>query len=693
MDRSIRRTTASAIAVAAVWLFLPHLPMRGADDPVFPREADWAQSLTAARASFVGKPAELAAAAFAAYPRQTDWLLQDCGGDLTLWLEAAVSVDSASTPWVSRALEAVGGEAGAALRQEAERLRLAGTAGDRPEWLRVYEQACQVRRRQRLAGMAATAPSVVFVRRFPVSPSFFAYTEGLSDAQGERHFQPGSELCQLQLDATGEVQVETVLASPEGVIRDPAVSYDGKRILFAWKKADRTDDYHLYELQADSRALRQLTFGLGVADYEPAYLPGGDLVFASTRCVQTVDCWWTEVSNLYLCNGDGKYLRRVSFDQVHAICPQVLADGTVTYTRWDYNDRGQIWPQGLFRMNPDGSGQAEVYGNSSYFPTTIIHARGIPDTRRLLAVAIGHHTWQAGKLIEIDPARGRQEDEGVTLLAPRRPAEPVRVDAYGQDGDLFRHPYPLSSTELLVSFVPAALNRARASVFSLYWMTPDGARELLVRGEGTSCNSPVPLAPRAEPPPRPTVVDYRRSTGLLYVQDVYHGPGLAGVPKGTIKRLRVVALDFRAAGVQNNGNGGPAGGALVCTPIAINNGSWDVKTILGSTTVEADGSAFCEVPARTPVYLQALDEKGDAVQTMRSWTTLQPGETQSCAGCHESKNETPPRDASTSLALARGAEALAWIPTACHQTNTAGVTRGRAAACGRRARAVALRSR
>ena len=108
------------------------------------------------------------------------------------------------------------------------------------------------------------------------------------------------------------VQVETLLASPDGVLRDPAVSYDGKRILFAWKKADRTDDYHLYEMQADSRAVRQLTFGLGAADYEPAYLPGGDIVFASSRCVQTVDCWWTEVSNLYLCNGDGKYLRRVS---------------------------------------------------------------------------------------------------------------------------------------------------------------------------------------------------------------------------------------------------------------------------------------------------------------------------------------------------------------------------------------------
>ena len=662
MNRSFRSAAAFVFGGLAWWLSTLTLP--GAESPPFQRESDWAQSLGAAKAAFAGKPTELAAAAFAAYPRQTDWLLQDCGGDLKVWLETPTNADPSAAPWLRRSVAAVSGETGVALRQEAERLRLAGTAGDRPEWLRLYETACQARRGQRLAGLAATAPRLVFVRRFPVSPSFFAYTEGLSDAQGERHFRPGSELCVLRLDGAGEAQVETLLASPEGVIRDPAVSYDGQRLLFAWKKADRTDDYHLYEMQAESRAIRQLTFGLGAADYEPAYLPGGDIVFASSRCVQTVDCWWTEVSNLYLCNRDGKYLRRLSFDQVHAICPQVLEDGTVTYTRWDYNDRGQIWPQGLFRMNPDGSGQAEVYGNSSYFPTTIIHARGIPGTRRLLAVAIGHHTWQAGKLIEIDPAQGRQENEGVVLLAPRRPATPVRVDAYGQEGDLFRQPYPLSASELLVSFVPAALNRARASVFSLYWMNSEGERELLAQGQGTSCNSPVPLAPRAEPPPRPSMVDYRKRTGLLYVQDVYHGPGLAGVPRNTIKRLRVVALDFRAAGVQNNGNSGPAGGALVCTPVSINNGSWDVKTILGSATVEADGSAFFEVPARTPVYLQALDEKGDAVHTMRSWTTLQPGETQSCVGCHESKNETPPSHASGSLALTRGAETLApfWGP-------------------------------
>lgn len=91
---------------------------------------------------------------------------------------------------------------------------------------------------------------------------------------------------------------------------------------------------------------------------------------------------------------------------------------------------------------------------------------------------------------------------------------------------------------------------------------------------------------------------------------------------------------------------------MVSTPVAIGNGTWDVKVVLGETPVQADGSAYFKVPARRPLYFQALDAHGHAVQTMRSWSTLQPGEVQSCVGCHESKNAAPP--------VAGGGGALAW---------------------------------
>jgi cytochrome c553 len=79
------------------------------------------------------------------------------------------------------------------------------------------------------------------------------------------------------------------------------------------------------------------------------------------------------------------------------------------------------------------------------------------------------------------------------------------------------------------------------------------------------------------------------------------------------------------------------------------NGSYDVKIVLGEADVREDGSAIFKVPARTPVYFQAIDRNGQVAQTMRSWVTLQPGEAMSCVGCHESKYEVP-SPAKTALA-------------------------------------------
>ncbi len=155
------------------------------------------------------------------------------------------------------------------------------------------------------------------------------------------------------------------------------------------------------------------------------------------------------------------------------------------------------------------------------------------------------------------------------------------------------------------------------------------------------------------------MVDYRKTSGTCFLQDIYVGPGLAGVPRGAIKRLRAIALEYRAAGVGWSYNDGPAGNALVCTPISIGNGSWDAKTVLGEATVYPDGSAFFTLPVRKPIYFQAIDERGCAVQTMRSWLTLQPGEAVSCVGCHESKNETPPGvGAGPSMAMKAGPQDL-----------------------------------
>jgi len=669
----VRNTPARAGAFVACFLVALGLPgAQGSGPTPYRRQANWVDTVLQTRQSLAGTPLapaqrpaaarDLWAALCEDFPIECDWVAQDAGLDRARELigPGAAAVEHG----LLLALRRSGEPLEALLERELASLTESSVTPDSKTRLEVYTRACEHRRAQRLRAVLREAPRVVFTRHRTIRPSFFAYTEGQSDAQNERHFLPGSALCLLEFQGTRPA-LRTLVEDARGVIRDPAVSHDGARVLFAWKKSLRDDDYHLYELELSSGRLRQLTFGLGFADYEPAYLPNGDIIFASTRCVQTVDCWWTEVSNLYTCDRDGRHLRRLGFDQVHTVFPTVTEDGRVLYTRWDYNDRGQIFPQALFQMNPDGTGQTEFYGNNSWFPTTIAHARGIPGSRKVVAILCGHHSSQAGKLAVIDPALGRQENTGVQLIAPPRETRAERIDAYGQEGELFQYPYPLSEEEFLVTYAPegwAVHGRDRRregdAAFRIYWMDRQGRRELLASDPAMACQHPVPATPRPVPALRPNLVDYRKSTGTYYVQDIYSGPGLVGVPRGVIRKLRVVALEFRPAGVGHNGSSGPGGGALVSTPVAIGNGAWDVKVVLGDATVHPDGSAFFTVPARTPLYFQALDDQGRAVQTMRSWSTLQPGENQSCVGCHEHKNTAPPVRTRPSLALAAGPQAL-----------------------------------
>jgi len=591
------------------------------------------------------------------YPMEWDWLLQDAGPDAAAWFKNSETLRVAQA-MIRHALVELGAK-GTALAQQLTDLSTRTVSPEDPRWLRLYAEVCQLRRELRLKPLADRSCAIVFAKHYNLGGSHYAYTEGQSDAQRERHFFPGSALCVLSLNGAS-AQTRPLLEDNGGVIRDPAVSYDGKRILFSWKKSLDEDDYHLYEIDATGGRPRQITFGRGFADYEGSWLPNGDIVFNSTRCVQTVDCWWTEVSNLHTCDRDGRFLRRLTFDQVHDNYPTVLDDGRVIYTRWEYNDRGQIYPQPLFEMNPDGTGQTAFYGGNSWFPTSILHARGIPGTQKVVAIASGHHTMQAGKLIVIDPAKGREEATGVQLIAPVRETKAVRVDGYGQDGELFQHPYPLGENAFLVGYHPTGWrkNHFLEPRFKLYFMTADARRELLASDPSLSCSQPMLLEPRPVPPARASMVDCRENRGTYSIQNIYAGRALEGVERGSIVKLRVTTLDFRAAGVGQNGSGGPGGGALSSTPPSIDNGSWDPKLVLGEATVYDDGSAFFQAPARVPLYFQAIDRKGRAVQTMRSWSTLEPGENASCIGCHEDRNAAALALRKSTKAMLAGAEAL-----------------------------------
>ena len=54
-----------------------------------------------------------------------------------------------------------------------------------------------------------------------------------------------------------------------------------------------------------------------------------------------------------------------------------------------------------------------------------------------------------------------------------------------------------------------------------------------------------------------------------------------------------------------------------------------------------------------PIYFQAVDQRGMAVQSMRSDTYVHPGEHLACVGCHEPKSEAAPLRSARSMAFRR----------------------------------------
>ena len=59
------------------------------------------------------------------------------------------------------------------------------------------------------------------------------------------------------------------------------------------------------------------------------------------------------------------------------------------------------------------------------------------------------------------------------------------------------------------------------------------------------CMQPVALVRRPAPPNRMKKIDYSEGFGTYYVQDVLAGAAAAGLKRGDVKRVRVVAMEFR----------------------------------------------------------------------------------------------------------------------------------------------------
>ncbi|MCR4415110.1 MAG: SUMF1/EgtB/PvdO family nonheme iron enzyme [Thermoguttaceae bacterium] len=383
-----------------------------------------------------------------------------------------------------------------------------------------------------------------------------------------------------------------------------------------------------------------------VDHYDGCYLPDGRIVFASTACFQGVPCNFSDVAVLYRMEPDGTGIRQLCFEQDHDFNPVVMPSGRVMYLRWEYADLPHAHARRVFSMNPDGTGQAEYYGSNSYWPNGVFGARPIPDRPGMfLGIVAGHHgSHREGELVLFDAGRGRREATGAVQRIPgrgRKVEALVRDELTAASWPKFAHPYPLSDKYFL-----ATCKLDAQAPWDIYLVDVFDNLVPLCHAEGYALFEPIPLRKTPRPPVLPDKIDPRRTDAVVFLADVYRGPGLAGVPRGVVKRLRLFTYHFAYQGM---------GGLLGTVGL---DGPWDIKRVLGTVPVEPDGSALFRVPANTPISVQPLDAEGKAVQLMRSWFVGMPGETLTCVGCHEPQSSSPPN----LVALASGRQPVEIEP-------------------------------
>jgi hypothetical protein len=430
---------------------------------------------------------------------------------------------------------------------------------------------------------------------------------------------------------------------PRGNYTTLSLSYDAETLYLAFAERAKTKPdfysperrcFHIFSVDVQGDTLRQLTYGPD-DDFDPCPLPDGGIAFMSTRRGGFCRCnnpWEPiPVYTLHRMSASGSEIRTLSFHETNEWHPSVLNDGRIVYIRWDYVDRSAANFHGLWTSNPDGTNPMALFANYTMRINACYQPRAIPGSNRIMFLAGAHHADVGGSLVildprqaSLDPKSGQNRFNAIEVLTP----EVCFPEAPGWPGSYFHSPWPLSENYFLVSFsfdplpgMGPGVNRDTET--GIYLMDRFGNMELLYREAGISCMYPIPVAPRILPPTIRTALDPSLGDeGEFALTDVKRGhfPLPDSRP---IRELRVFqVLPKTRPHTANQPRLGHANAE-------------SARMLLGTVPVEKDGSAYFRAPARKPLYVQAVDARGHAVQSMRSVTYLQPGERRGCVGCHE----------------------------------------------------------
>ena len=528
----------------------------------------------------------------------------------------------------------------------------------------LYRDACRLRRAIALSNPLLDFAALLFIKRHPSRGNHMCFQ------YYGRNAVPGGGLYVLADPFGHSPKLRNVLSGAlvaggrlkgqslqGGCLLSPELSYDGRTILFAHTECMGTDwgpesCFHIFRVGIDGRGLTQITDGPW-NDLHPCFLPDGRICFISERRGGFGRCFapHTPTYTLHAMNADGGDIKALSWHETNEWHPSVNHDGMIVYTRWDYVDRDTNVAHHPWTTSPDGRDARAMHGNFPVAPYgrqarpwMEMNVRAIPGSRRYVATAAPHHGQAFGSLVVVDP--DVEDDDLATPVRRLTPDVPFPEAEGPRD---LRSPWsyatawPLSEDYYLCAYSPS-----RDAPAGIYLLDSFGNRELIYRDDEIGCRSPIPVRARRPPPvltAPATAADAPRADGTVACVNVYDS--LSPWPSGTkIASLRIVEVFAKST-------------AWADSPKISMGRQASARGVLGTVPVESDGSAHFTIPPGRPVYFQALDERGLAVQSMRSVTYVQPGQRLVCQGCHERRQSAPAPPKSAPLAMRRPPSAIA----------------------------------
>ena len=497
---------------------------------------------------------------------------------------------------------------------------------------------------------------ILLVKRKPLNIShvYVYHVEG---------FRPGGGL--YVYSATKD-EMKCIFDAGEGMITTTDLSYDGKEVVFALRRGghvasnpvghiedisrykDEKSNYQVFKINIDGTGLKQLTGG-AYNNLDPCWLPDGGIAFISDRKPAYAYCYVVTSPVLYRMEADGSKQIRLSANYLMDFTPSVLNDGRIIYTRWEYVDRAACPIQSLWAIKPDGTGLSGYYGNRVITPGTFMDAQPIPGTRnQVVATATNHNGSCRGGIVAIDPSKGANAKEAVRNLTPEIPIYAHRIGG-GPWGNgmlgarprgTYEKPLAINTNRFLVSKGGTIqLRDFDANAVSL--VLPDGGMGYYCPMPVLKTKLPALLARSAVDLPEDGSVSGAWAT--MFMQDVYNGLE-PDVKRGEIKQIAVVQeVEKSTHTPQNNKRPDGRGMRNIAVfgfqfPLVSCGATYAAKKVWGFADIQPDGSAAFKVPSEVPIYFLALDAEGRALQRMRSFTHLMPGEVQGCVGCHADRN-------------------------------------------------------